>query len=471
VTDNRKLKITDILKYSQSALGLGFVGFLVSVYLMKYSTDVLMMSPIAVGAIMFVSRFWDAISDPLVGYFSDKTSHKLGRRRPWVLFASFPATIAFVMIWSPPSVLAGEWLVAWMALSILLFFSAATALQIPIWSWGAELTDSYTERTTLFGIRHGFSATGILLAVGAMYFLATAENVRLLMLQISLVAGVLTIASLLAMVWSLDERSSAPAVKERSAWKSYVNVAKNGYARILISSHLVASIGQTFASVFTLYVSQYILGGAVIGSLLLMIYLVTSICSAPLWIYLSKRFNKRQLWLASTFILGGAFGFAFFLSEGAIAYASIIYVAFGLGASGTLVISPSIQSDLVDFGECTTGKRTEGAYFATWYFAEKAAMAITFLIAGLILELSDFVPNAEQTESTKTFILIGFSVVPMFFYMMSGALIFLFKYDEEKHKRVHEILARKRAPGRPELIASARVTQHSRVIPEGETDT
>jgi glycoside/pentoside/hexuronide:cation symporter, GPH family len=446
--DPIRLGAVDIVKYTQPAIWTGFIGFLVSVYLMKYTTDVLGMSPVIVGSIMFVSRIWDAVSDPVIGYLSDRTSHRMGRRRPWVLYSCVPVAISFVMIWSPPEVLSGGYLTTWMAFCIILFFTASTALQIPLLSWGAELTDSYHDRTTLFGVRHGLTCVGFLLAVVTMYFLAVSRDPRSLIFNVSVLVGVASVAALVYLVKSLGERSELAKKVEENPFKSYVGVLKNGYARVLIGAHLAAVTGQMFASVFTLYVSEYILGNAQIGSLLLMIYLVASIATSPLWIFLSRKYDKKTLWLSATIILAVSFGCAFFMEFGGIPFACAIYVAFGVGASGCHVIPPSIQADVIDFGECINGKRTEGAYFASWFFAEKTATAITFLIAGTVLELADFVPNVEQTQATKTFLLIGFSVVPMFFYLISIGLLLTFKFDENKYNRVRSILNRKSQPGR-----------------------
>jgi Na+/melibiose symporter-like transporter len=95
------------------------------------------------GTIFGVSRVWDAISDPLVGYYSDKTQSSLGRRRSWLLLSMLPIAAMFVMVFSPPASLTGAGLVVWMAVGVIGFYSAMTLFMVPHLSMGPELSSDY----------------------------------------------------------------------------------------------------------------------------------------------------------------------------------------------------------------------------------------------------------------------------------------------------------------------------------------
>ena len=84
-----------ILQFNLPTLGMGFMYLLVNMYLMKYATDVLLIAPAAMGLIFGFSRLWDGVTDPLVGYVSDRTRSRLGRRRPWILFSAIPVALVF----------------------------------------------------------------------------------------------------------------------------------------------------------------------------------------------------------------------------------------------------------------------------------------------------------------------------------------------------------------------------------------
>lgn len=139
--------------YGTPTVGVGYMYLLINLYIMKFSTDVLLIAPAVMGTIFGISRVWDAVSDPLVGFLSDKTEHTLGRRRLWMLISIVPIAGTFVMVFSPPASLSGNLLVAWMAIGVIGFYSAMTIFIVPHMSLGAELTPNYHERSRLYGLR------------------------------------------------------------------------------------------------------------------------------------------------------------------------------------------------------------------------------------------------------------------------------------------------------------------------------
>ena len=106
------------------------MGMLTSMYLMKFSTDVLAISPAAMGMVFFVSRIWDAVSDPIIGFLSDRTRTRLGRRRPWMIAGAIPVGLVFVLMWTPPELGAGM-LSLWMGVMVVLFYTATTVFGMP----------------------------------------------------------------------------------------------------------------------------------------------------------------------------------------------------------------------------------------------------------------------------------------------------------------------------------------------------
>ena len=113
-----------VLAFGAPAVGAGYMYLLLSLYVMKFATDVLLIAPAVMGLIFSASRIWDAISDPLAGYLSDGTRSRLGRRRSWILASLIPVGLTFVMVFSPQADLEGGALIAWMAVAIIGFYSA-----------------------------------------------------------------------------------------------------------------------------------------------------------------------------------------------------------------------------------------------------------------------------------------------------------------------------------------------------------
>ncbi|MFP6807020.1 MAG: MFS transporter [Pseudomonadales bacterium] len=148
------LPLSKIISYNVPTVGVGFMFFIASLYLMKFATDELLIPPAAMGVIFGLSRIWDAVTDPLAGYFSDRTTLKSGRRRPWILASIIPICLTFYMIWNPPSSLSEFGNIIWMGVAVILFYTAMTAFSVPHTALGAELSNNYHERTKIFGLRH-----------------------------------------------------------------------------------------------------------------------------------------------------------------------------------------------------------------------------------------------------------------------------------------------------------------------------
>ena len=110
---------------------------LLSLYVMKFATDILLIAPAVMGAIYSLSRIWDAVSDPLVGYLSDRTQTRLGRRRTWMLASCIPIGAGFYMVFSPPVDLSSTGLMVWMGVAVIGFYSAMTLFYVPHLSLGA----------------------------------------------------------------------------------------------------------------------------------------------------------------------------------------------------------------------------------------------------------------------------------------------------------------------------------------------
>ena len=185
----QRLSRSVMVIYSLPSLGLGATGLVFSIYLMKFATDVLLIAPAMMGGLLAVSRLWDAFSDPMAGYWSDRTRLPMGRRRSWMLFAAIPVCIGIIMMWSPPISLSGIGVVIWMGASLFIYETASTAFIVPHGALGVELTSSYHERTRLFAYRHVILAIGLFFGLGAYGVLVDSEDPRGSAFFLSLLGG------------------------------------------------------------------------------------------------------------------------------------------------------------------------------------------------------------------------------------------------------------------------------------------
>tara|TARA_B100000131_G_C18087187_1_gene600677 strand:- start:386 stop:1783 length:1398 start_codon:yes stop_codon:yes gene_type:complete len=438
------LPLKTIVNYNIPTVGVGFMFFIVSLYLMKFSTDVLLISPAVMGLIFGISRIWDAVTDPLAGYLSDRTTLKAGRRRPWML-ASVPFICgAFYVMWNPALGLSSTYNAVWMGIAVLLFFTSMTAFVVPHTSLGAELSTNYHERTKIFGLRHMLWNSGSLLALIAMHQLIVRADVRQTAFFISIVAALVTAALIIWMFLAVKERPEFQGRGEPNPFVAFTDVLKNKYALLLLVVFFIESLGGATIGILTPYIAEYIVGRPDKTVIYILLYLIPSVVSVPLWVPLSRRIGKKTLWLFSMLVTGFGFGGMFFLlfleETQSDILISILALICGLGAGSGAVVAPSIQADIIDYDEYRSGKRKEGTYFATWNFVFKSATGITMMLTGFVLSASGFVPNVEQGDTAKLALLTLYAIFPLVCYSV-GALIFSrFKLDESVYKEIRSSL-------------------------------
>ncbi len=444
------VKLKTMILYGLPPVGAGYMFCIVSLYVMKFSTDVLLIAPAVMGLIFGISRFWDAISDPLVGYLSDKTNSRWGRRRPWLFWSVIPVFVSFWMVTAPPESLTGMPLILWMGAGVILFYSAQTMFIVPHMSLGAELSDDYHERNKIFGARHAGWVLGYISALATMYWLIKAEQagpeqVRALAGAQSIYAGIFSAILLLACVYGIRERSEFAGRGAEKPWTAAKDIWQNSHARLLLIVIFIENLGGAVITILTLYNAQYVLKAPTMAPFFILAYMVWSLILVPIWMPLARRVGKKRLWIYSMVVTGFAFGGMFFLNEGddliLIVLASIAGAAGGCGGT----INPSIKSDVIDYDEYQTGERKEGAYFAAWYFVTKSAYGVMLTVTGFALGIVGFMPNVEQTEGVILMMKFLYGGIPFIFYLAGAFLLMRFAFNEKEHG---EIVAQLEARGR-----------------------
>lgn len=441
-----------ITAYGAPAVGAGYMYLLLSLYMMKFATDVLLIAPAVMGLIYSASRIWDAVSDPLVGYLSDRTTTRLGRRRSWLLISSLPIAITFYMVFAPPQSLEGPMLIAWVAVAVIGFYSAMTLFFVPHLSLGAELSDDYHERSRMFGARHAAYIIGSILSLVSLYFLLQAEyatggDVRGLAAELGLVAVGVMFAMVIFAVVRLRERPEFQGRMNASPVKAFRDVWANPHARLLLIVTFIEHVGSSAIAALTLYVTHYIVGAPTWAPLIIFAYMLPSSASVPMWLPLSRRFGKIRVWIGGMLLTAVSFGAMFllpFFDDVDTRLTWIIVMAFfaGLanGCGGTL--GPSVQGDVIDYDEHLTGERKEGAYFAAWNFVQKGALGVMLLLTGFVLEYSGFVPNQEQTMTVKMAMITLYGMFPLVCYLIGAYMFTKFKLDEYAHGEIRAGLDR-----------------------------
>ncbi|TNF89272.1 MAG: MFS transporter [Gammaproteobacteria bacterium] len=430
--ENGQLKLSVIWSYTLSRVAFSIMGVMFGVYLMKYATDVLLIAPATMGILIAAARLWDGVTDPLVGYLSDRTRSRIGRRRIWLYASALPMAIGLVMIWSPPGDLSGLWLVAWMAVSLLVYETASTTYLIPHAALGMELTPNYHERTRLFGYAHMIGFLGTIIGMGTLQLMTMAEDKRAFALDLSLVAATIVFLTVVITTRFLPERSDYQGRGNQSIIRSVLDVFKNPHARLLLIVFAIETYGMASIMTLTPYLVSYVFPLEAYLVAVMMTYTLAQVIFTPFWMWLARRIGKQRAWTGALLLSAVPFISFFFLSEPGWIFWVLTFLCGFLAGCGA-VVQPAIQADVIDYDELTTGDRKEGAYLAVWNLIRKSSASLCALVTGLVLQYSGFEPNQVQSETTVDAIRATFGLLPATCYLIGGLLFARFSFNEAEH--------------------------------------
>ena len=407
------------------------------------------MNPALVGLLGALPRLTDAITDPLMGYISDNTRSRWGRRRPYIFCGAIAVGLLFALLWQLPEGRSENFYFWFFLIGSFLFYLAYTVFVTPWVALGYELTPDYHERTRVFGARLLLLNLGAFTAVGCLIVIIRSDDVRG---TVFLLAACIAAFTAVSIIWSalrLQERAELQGRGPQAVLTAYRDILGNPHARLLLLVFFIESLGGATIGVLTPYMADYVIGD-ISFPLVVVTYMVAQTLSVPVWTPLSRHFGKKTLWLFSMLVTSGGFGTFFLVSAGDHTMTYVLAAIVGAAAGCGNVIAPSVQSDIVDWDEWKTGERKEGGYFAGFNFVQKSAAGVTIMLTGFVLQLAGYVPNVEQTESAQLAIRALYALFPLTCYLIGAVLFTRFSLGEAEHSRIRaELEARRRATVEP----------------------
>jgi GPH family glycoside/pentoside/hexuronide:cation symporter len=429
------------LAYAAPAFALAIVGIPVYVYIPKFYTDVVGVNIAMLGYLILAVRLFDAVTDPAIGFLSDKTQTRFGRRRPYIAVGAIFLSLSMYFLFNPPQA-SPYFETIWFGVTIFCLFLFWTMIVVPYESLGPEITFDYDERTTLLGMRDGALIAGTLAAASSPAAVAwafglspTDEGERAKFFWIAVLYAPLLVAFCWWCVLSIRERPQLFRGEKQGLLQGLREVSQNRPFIILLVSYIVAAFGSNLPATLILYYVEYVLQSKQ-ADLFLLIYFVTGVLFLPAWIYMARKLEKKVTWLTAMVINTGAFLGVFFLGPGDAHIYGVLVFLSGIGFGATLAIPSAMQADVIDYDELISGQRREGQYIGIWSITKKLAAALGVGLALSILGAVGYTPNVEQSEQVQLTLRILYALVPSLCNIAAFVIALAYPISRTIHKDI-----------------------------------
>ncbi|MDR0377113.1 MAG: MFS transporter [Spirochaetaceae bacterium] len=436
-----KLTTKQKLGFGIFDLGGNMLFTLMGFWSLKYLTDVAGIPAAWAGVAVMAGKAWDAVTDPVMGYVSDRTLSHWGRRRPYLLFGAVPMLLTMWFFFSVPTIESPALLTVWAAAALILLNSASTVINIPYSSLTPELTDDYHERSTLNGYRFGCAVFGTIAGAAAVLPLTELfPTERLGWSMMGLILGAVTaLVTLLTFLGTREKKYTKADLPRQGFFTTYKQVFRNRPYVRLILTYALNLTGLTFLQSILAYYTEYIYGRPDITPLVMMILLVTAMICIPISVLVSKKIGKKRAYQICFLILSSACMIIFFLGHILGPTFFLIFMIYaGIGVGFGYVAPFAMVPDTIEYDAVNTGERKEGAYYGMWTFVSKLGTSLSVFVSGLILSAGGYMANQVQSEASLRAIRLIIGPIPALILLGAMVLINGYALDEAAYKKLLE---------------------------------
>lgn len=418
-------------------------GTIVAFWYLFFLTDVAQLNPSLAGITVILGGAWDAVNDPLIGWLSDRTHTRWGRRRPYLLFGAVPYGIMFALMWIVPPIENQILLCFYFAVIYILFDTAVTVVSCPYNALVPELTLDYDERTSVTSYR-AFVAivTGLLAAVGFGLVLDSTSSMQIAFLGMGISFGLIFIPTILVAFFGTHERKSFQNQSPPSLWESLRFVVRNRPWRYSLGMHILSWIPVNIASaVFVYYLIYWIKMRPGEASMVQGVILASGALCMPLVLWMGRRWEKKTAYMVSIASWLLVMLSILLVPQGAKPLAYLVAILVGPGIAAAHALPRAMSADTLDVDQLQSGLRQEGVYAGIEVFARKISVKVILATVGPILAWSGYVQNATtQSPTTLLAIRLLIAVVPSIILIMAIILAWKYPLSRKKHQDVQDQL-------------------------------
>lgn len=413
--------------------------FVPILYSTKFGLDIA-----AIGAVLMASRLLDVVTDPVIGWLSDRTRTRFGRRKPWIAAGTPLLMLGVYKVFLPSGDVTHWSMFLWLSLLWL----GWTMINIPYYSWGAELSDDYVERTRVTGWRTGFGLVGnmssVLLPTGAIFVFGFGHSAG----EALQIAGTLAIF-LLPLCIGLSLRrvpdtpprvpAAIPILKGlRIMWG-------NGPFKRLLFAFMLTGTASSIQTPTFMYFVQDVIEQPEWATPVIAFHFVVNIVALPFWVWLASKIDKHKTWMMAVGLMIGALPCYMLLGSGDIGWLALILLVVGIAIGNFGAVSTSMKADVIDLDALRSGEDRAGVFFAIWSLGTKFIAAFGAFIALGLLSLSGYTSQGDNTPQALIGLRATYSLLPVVFYIAALLLLIRYPITAEAHAKLRNERLRSRS--------------------------
>jgi glycoside/pentoside/hexuronide:cation symporter, GPH family len=413
-------------------------------FLSYYYTDVFGISAAAVGTMIFVTRTWDWINDPIMGMVADRTNTRMGKFRPWLLWI-LPFWVVLGVLTFTTFDLSPGGKIVYAYITYTLLTMAYTAINVPYSALMGVMTSRSDQRTVLSSVRFvgAFAGTSIVNAtmLGLVAFLGAGNDQKGFSMAM-MVYATLSAAAFFFTFKTTRERVKAPASQKGSILSDLRAASRNGPWLAIMLVSVLTIMWIAIRGGAAIHYFKYVSGSEHWGSLYLTISTVVQIFG----VMMTKQFvqwfgGKKRCYLFLNLIGAGFLASFYFLDPANIA---LIMVHQAISSFITAPLMPlfwSMIADTADYGQWKHGQRSTGLIFSTGTFSMKIGWSIGPAISLWLLSSFGFVANMEQSAETLQGLRLIMSLIPAGVAVLAACAVLFYKIDAKTEKEMEMAIA------------------------------
>ncbi|MEM7097643.1 MAG: MFS transporter [Pseudomonadota bacterium] len=432
-----------LVAYGSLGFPIAILGYPMTLFLHPYYAGELGLGLAAISTVLLVSRLTDFVTDPLMGWLSDRTQTRFGRRRPYIVLGLPVMLLGIYKLFMPETPVDIWYMLIWNSVIYL----GWTIMILPYGAWGAELTDNYMDRATITATRQIWTISGLFGASIVIWFfqevLETPGSGDVLagIGMTLLIVFPIVVAALLLIV---PEREITATEAPQTWWRELSSMMKIGPFRRMVYVALAIVIGEASRhAVVVFFMDDVLQAGDRIGRTFIFYYMM-GVAAIPLWQWLARKYGKhRSLAIAMTWSALMVLATAF-LGAGDYNTFLVFYVLKGASFGAFAYLPLAMIADVVDVDTAVTRQKRAGLFFAVFGAVDKIGIAIGLFIALQALDLTGYDPEQAINESGLWMIRLEYAVIPTFFFLLASYIVWNYPVTNERHAKLIQALERRK---------------------------